>query len=100
MVESKSPATEPISNMNRAELEALITQIVQKLLPQAQTSYDAQIQRIKQKLAQPYDTTARSFREIVRENMAKVPAQEWAKVPVDASQQIDAYLYGSYDNQP
>ncbi|WNZ26249.1 hypothetical protein HJG54_27800 [Leptolyngbya sp. NK1-12] len=98
MVESKSQPTDSISTMTRAELETLIAAIVQNKLQQ-QNSYEMQIQQIKQKLAQPYDTTARSFREIVRENMAKVPAHEWEKVPKDASQRLDAYLYGVPDNQ-
>ena len=85
--------------MNRAELEALITQIVQKLLPQEQTSYDVQIQRIKQKLAQPYDTTAPSFLGIIKNLAQQVPDEEWAKVPRDASMRYKEYLYGEAWNQ-
>ncbi|MBF2047063.1 MAG: hypothetical protein EDM05_006965 [Leptolyngbya sp. IPPAS B-1204] len=98
MVESKSQPTDSISTMTRAELEALIAAIVQDKLQQ-QNSYEMQIQQIKQKLAQPYDTTAPSFLEIIRKHAQQVPDEEWAKVPKDASIRYKEYLYGKAWNQ-
>jgi hypothetical protein len=97
MVESKSQPTDSISTMTRAELEALIATIVQAKLQQ-QDSYEMQIQQIKQKLAQPYDTTAPSLLRIAQDLAAQVPSEDWAKIPKDASQRYKDYLYGNFQN--
>ena len=64
--------------------ESLVAQIVQKTLQQKQSSWDAQIQQVKQKLAEPYDTTARSLADVAIDLAAQVPQEDWAKVPTDA----------------
>jgi len=43
---------------------------------------------------QPFDPGARPIWEIIEEIGASVPAAEWDKVPADAAQNLDHYLYG------
>jgi hypothetical protein len=41
----------------------------------------------------------RSIWEVIREHSARVPAEEWDKVPTDGAEQHDHYLYGSPKKQ-
>lgn len=43
----------------------------------------------------PYDETARPIEEILIELASEIPAEEWKKIPSDASYNLDHYLYGS-----
>ena len=81
-----------ISSLTVADLESLVAQIVQKTLQQKQSSWDAQIQQVKQKLAEPYDTTARSLADVAIDLAAQAPEEDWAKVPTDASMRYKQYL--------
>ncbi len=54
---------------------------------------EAQIQKIKEQLARPYDKTAPSFADIALEIASQVSDEEWAKVPTDASIRYRDYLY-------
>ena len=84
MKPSELQPNDSISSLTVADLESLVVQMVQKTLQQKQSSWDAQIQQVKQKLAEPYDTTARSLADIAIELAAQVPQEDWAKVPTDA----------------
>lgn len=42
----------------------------------------------------PYDYQARPIEEIIAEFAAEIPAEEWEKIPADASENLDHYLYG------
>jgi hypothetical protein len=90
-------ASDSVGNLTIAELEALVTRIVNDKLQQSRSpeSYEEMIQRIKQKIAEPYDTTAPSFLDIVQALAAQVPDEEWAKIPQDASKRYREYLYGT-----
>lgn len=46
-----------------------------------------------------YDPKARPVEEIIAEIAAKVPAEEWERVPKDASVNLDHYLYGAPKRQ-
>lgn len=43
----------------------------------------------------PFDSTAKSIWDEFEEVLADVPAEEWEKVPRDASERLDFYLYGT-----
>ena len=41
-----------------------------------------------------YDPNERPIEEVLAELAAEVPAEEWNRLPVDLSDQLDHYLYG------
>ncbi|MFB3787383.1 MAG: hypothetical protein ACE15F_13545 [bacterium] len=43
----------------------------------------------------PYDPNARPIEEVIMEIASKIPEEEWKKIPADASENLDHYLYGS-----
>lgn len=92
-----------MSTLTVGELEALITRIVQTALqPQGAqngSSDDAQMEKVHQELAKPFDPTAPSLADIALEIAARVPEEEWAKIPKDASKRYKEYLYGTVQNQ-
>ncbi|UBF25268.1 hypothetical protein K9N68_27210 [Kovacikia minuta CCNUW1] len=88
-----------ISSLTFAELETLITHIVRKAIQQKQSPYEAEMERIRQELKKPYDPTAPSLADIALELAAKVPEEEWARVPKDASKRYKEYLYGRPQSQ-
>ena len=99
MKPSELQPNDSISSLTVADLESLVVQMVQKTLQQEQSSWDAQIQQVKQKLAEPYDTTARSLADVAIDLAAQVPEEDWAKVPTDASIRYKEYLYGMPSDQ-
>lgn len=49
---------------------------------------------------QSYDSTARPIWDVVEELGQSIPAEEWEKLPKDASINLDRYLYGKGEPQP
>ncbi|PIW64943.1 MAG: hypothetical protein COW13_00200 [Candidatus Omnitrophica bacterium CG12_big_fil_rev_8_21_14_0_65_50_5] len=49
---------------------------------------------------QSYDSTARPIWDVVEELGQSIPAEEWEKLPKDASINLDKYLYGKGESQP
>ena len=43
----------------------------------------------------PYDPNTRPIWEVLAEMGAKIPDEEWAKIPKDLSKNLDHYLYGA-----
>ncbi|AFY69980.1 hypothetical protein Pse7367_1694 [Thalassoporum mexicanum PCC 7367] len=81
-----------VGSMTRAELKELIAQTVREVVQQenSSNSYWAKIEQIK---SQEYVPSAKPISQIAAELFAKVPEEEWAEVPEDASR-VDEYLYG------
>lgn len=48
----------------------------------------------------PFDPSARPIWEIVEELGRSIPDTEWEKLPLDASVNLDRYLYGDQETQP
>ena len=94
-------ASDLVGNLTMAELEALVIRVVNDRLQQQRSpeSHEEMIQRIKRKIAEPYDTTAPSLATIAQELAAQVPEEEWAKLPIDASKRYKEYLYGQPETQ-
>lgn len=88
-----------INNLTVADLEFLISRIVQQQMQPEPTTWEAQIQKIKEQLARPYDKTARSLADIALELASQVPDEDWAEVPTDASIRYRDYLYGPHEEQ-
>jgi hypothetical protein len=70
--------------MTKAELKALIAETVREVIRQENSgkSLKAEIEKIK---SLEYDSDAKPFWEIAAELSARVPDEEWAKLPKDAS---------------
>ncbi len=96
MTTSQPESNYPISTLTVAELETLITNIVQKVLsqPNNQPEEDEQAQTTIEAKEFTYDTTVRPFSEIIFELASQIPEEELAKIPRDASYKLDEYLYG------
>jgi type I restriction enzyme, S subunit len=86
--------TDLVSNLTVAELESLVANIVENKLQHQSEPYEAMLERIKKKLAKPYDPTAPSLGDIALELAAQVPDEEWGKLPKDAAKRYKDYLYG------
>lgn len=77
----------PLSALTFGDLETLVAQLVQRELQQDNHQQSWQLPQLT------YTETAQPFWEIMTELAAEVPAQDWAEVPTDASERLNAYLY-------
>ena len=80
-----------ISSLTIADLEVIVTQIVQKVISQEKESLISN--EYKQKI--PFDSTATPFWQMVVDNSSKIPEEIWDSIPNDASENLDSYLYGT-----
>ncbi|CAN1211957.1 hypothetical protein TUMEXPCC7403_17255 [Tumidithrix helvetica PCC 7403] len=79
---------EIISALTFADLEAIASQIVQRIISQEAASLIPN--QYRQEI--PFDSAATPFWQIVMENSSKVPEKIWGGIPSDASENLDAYL--------
>jgi hypothetical protein len=79
---------EVISALTFADLEAIVTAIVQGMISQETASLIPN--KYRQEI--PFDSTATPFWQIVVENSNKVPEEIWDSIPSDASENLDVYL--------
>jgi membrane protease subunit (stomatin/prohibitin family) len=88
------PNDDLVSTMTKVELKALIAETMRDVIQQenSRSSLKTQIEKIK---SLKYDSDAKPFWQIAAELSARVPEEEWAKLPKDASTRVDEYLYGS-----
>ncbi len=80
-----------ISSLTLAELEVVVTQLVQRVLSTERESF----MPIQCKQEVPFDSTATPFWQIVLDNSNQVSEEIWDSIPEDASENLDAYLYGN-----
>ena len=79
-----------VASLTLAELENLIEDIVEKY---NQKSQEKQSKLIEFSKEANFDETARPLWEIIEERTSTIPDEDWAKVPADASERLDYYLY-------
>jgi hypothetical protein len=79
-----------VASLTLVELENLITEIVEKYHQQSQLQQPKLIEFSKEA---NFDATARPLWEIIGERASIIPDEDWAKVPADASERLDDYLY-------
>jgi|SanBayMetagenome_1026888.scaffolds.fasta_scaffold230571_2 hypothetical protein len=78
-----------VASLTLAELENLIKDIVEKY----QKSQQKQPKLIEFSKEANFDENHRPLWEIVVESASTIPDEDWAKVPEDASERLDYYLY-------
>ena len=76
-----------VASLTLTELENLIKDIVEKYNQQSQPKL------IEFSKEANFDETARPLWEIILETASTIPDEDWAKVPEDASERLDYYLY-------
>ena len=83
---SPSQVTEnsTIEKLTFAELETLVTTIVNKTISQTPNI----------SLNKTFDPTAKPISEIAAELAAEIPDEAWDLLPSNASELVDEYLYG------
>ena len=64
-------------------------------LRQSEQEHDQQTANATVDLAESPVSTFKPIWEVADEIRKSIPAEEWAKLPVDGAAQLDHYLYGS-----
>ncbi|MEE3717718.1 hypothetical protein V2H45_13335 [Tumidithrix elongata RA019] len=85
---SRLDKQEIISTLTFADLEVIVTQIVQRIISQEAASLIPN--KYRQEI--PFNSTATPFWQIIVENSSKVPEEIWDSIPSNASENLDAYL--------
>lgn len=79
-----------VSCLTMAELENIVTQIVQKVIFKQKEGLIPD--EYKQEI--PFNAHVTPFWQVVVSNSSKISEEIWNGVPSDASENIDLYLYG------
>ena len=74
-----------VSDLTMAELENIVTQIVQRVV----SKEEEELIPDEYKRKTPFNANATSFWQVVVENSHKIPEEIWDSIPSDASENFD-----------
>lgn len=88
------PENTTIEKFTLADLENLITEIVNKTISQNESLSSENTQSQFVIYEKKFDPNAKPISEIFAELAAEIPDEEWDLLPSNASELVDEYLYG------
>jgi type I restriction enzyme S subunit len=83
-----------LSQLPESEQDGIATLILEGITSEKQQPFDKSQSQDDAREKDPYVPAAKPFWQKIKEIGAKVPQEEWEKLPTDFARNFESYMYG------